>query len=86
MNKFALATATPAFFILADWANHENEAGYNVDLARGLSMFFIITALALFLKGQHDQVVKDKKEAEARAEKIRAMLQKSIDRNLGKGN
>lgn len=86
MNKFSIALATPAVFIIADWAAHENEKGYNTGLARALSMLFIFAALGVFLKGQYDLGKKQKNEADARAEAIRVILQKSIDKNLNKGN
>ncbi len=86
MNKLAIATATPAVFIIIDWAIHENEAGYNIGLARALSMGLILLAFGIFLKGQYDLGKKYKKEEEARAETMRKILQASIDRNLGKGN
>ena len=86
MNKLAIATATPAVFIIIDWAIHENEKGYDAGLARTLAMGFLLLAFAIFLKGQNDRLKKHKKEQEARGEAIRAMLQASLDRNLGKGN
>lgn len=86
MNKLAIAIATPAVFIVIDWAIHENEAGYNIGLARALSMGLILLAFGIFLIGQYDAWKKYEKEKEARGEAIRAMLQKSIDENLRKGN
>ena len=86
MNKFAVLIATPGMLILADWAAHEHEAGYNTAVARALSLTFIFAAIAVFTKGQLDQVAKNKKQTEARSEAIRAMLQKSIDRNLNTGD
>lgn len=82
MNKLALLTATPGTLILADWAAHEHDAGYNTALARGLSMAFIIAALGLFIKGQSDLLNKQKQTEARRAEAIRAMLQKTLDRNI----
>lgn len=86
MNKFAIALVTPAVFIIADWAAHENDPGYDTGLARALSMLFIFAALGVFLKGQLDHCKKYENEANARAEKMRVILQQSINKNLNKGN
>lgn len=82
MNKFSLLIAMPGLLILADWAAHENEAGYNTALARGLSMAFIITALIVFIKGQAQIWQRDRQAEARRAEAIRVMLQKTLDRNI----
>lgn len=84
-QKFSILVTTPALPVLADWIAHENEAGYNAGLAKFLIFLFIFTGLGIFLKGTNEQLAKDKKESEARAEKIGAMLQRSIDRNIGNG-
>lgn len=54
MNKFAIATATPALLIAADALAHLSDEGYNHALAVTLICMFSLMAIGLVIKNAGD--------------------------------